>query len=1106
MTLRRLTATTLALGFGALALLAVVVGTLYVQLNRHQAALTELIAVDDRIDAFSATSDKLALRAASDEELAAYRSQADAIAAQLRSAGDGSATERALAALSQLRRRVESIQTAERVPGPAIQLDRGEPISPTITSYARMSGVADLGVSLDQAISELIDAHQARIQSQINRLTASLLAAVAVLALLGVSALGLIRRRLIGPLQALETTSDRVLDGDREARLPIQGRDELAKLGATFNAILDKCQHDEAVVALQKRTLEDREAMLAESQRIATIGSWRYWPDTGELRWSAQTYLILGLDPNTDTADIEAFEARIHEADRDHVRRALQAASATGADHDCEYRVIRPDGTLRHVRGQAAVRTDADSGTRLLAGTIQDVTDAKAAETERNRLRERLSAILESVTDAVISLDGDWRLAYVNAEAARLLGLSTQDNGDQTLWQAAPALTGNQVQNRLEHAMDQRQTVAIEEQLDSLNRWLDIRVYPSQEGLTLLFRDTSEHHWMLNRVMDQEVRLTAAHDELQQTLHSRQALINSLPAHVALLDSEGTILDVNQQWCDYGDTGGNTDPAFSVGRNYIAVCEAASGDDDEGASEVAEGLRAILRGDADHFDREYPCHAPTAYQWFRVSAQRVNTSASAADTTGLGAVVMHIDITERKRAELALNRIAYEDALTGATSRQGFVETVGEQLAASGWQPHARVVMLDLHHHHDINDTYGFEAGDAVLQEVTRRLVANTPDDAVIGRSGGDEFVVFLPARTATEADAACTGITTSFAKHFTVGESQLDRRARFGYTTLDDTPRDPEQLVREAEMALFYANAGRSLDSWALYTTELDEQSRQRVQITEELRRALANDEFELHFQPKVSLHTGELVAAEALLRWWHPERGLQSPGLFIPIAEQSQLIGPLGNWVLNDACRRLRAWQDEGLDLVRLSVNVSVVQFDEGDFPRTVEKALHDNGIDPSALTLEITESVFEQNAESLKRQLHELHAMGIRLSMDDFGTGYSSLLYLQEYPFDEIKIDKGFVMKLQSQPFNARVVASVIGIAEALGAEVVAEGVESTDIADALLAMGCYVGQGFYYSMPLAPEDFHWLLQARHPLPLGRSTAASASNTATGKPNER
>ncbi|MDZ7829666.1 MAG: EAL domain-containing protein [Halofilum sp. (in: g-proteobacteria)] len=230
-----------------------------------------------------------------------------------------------------------------------------------------------------------------------------------------------------------------------------------------------------------------------------------------------------------------------------------------------------------------------------------------------------------------------------------------------------------------------------------------------------------------------------------------------------------------------------------------------------------------------------------------------------------------------------------------------------------------------------------------------------------------------------------------------------------------------------------------------------------------------------------------GSLTSCEALLRWHHPERGLSPPGLFIPIAEQSQLIGPIGDWVLRRACRHLREWQDAGFDAVRVAVNVSPAQFQFGDFACKVRDALAEFGLAPSSLTLEITESVFERESDALLGQIRALHNLGVRLSLDDFGTGYSSLLYLQRYPFDEIKIDQGFVFRLLDDAYSRNIVETVMGLARALDAEVIAEGIESTEVRDVLLAMGCRHGQGYYYSMPLAAEDFRWLLERDSCLPV-------------------
>jgi diguanylate cyclase (GGDEF)-like protein len=1072
----------------------------FTDLQHDQSELERLLAIKQRVDELSVTSDNLIASGADEARLNAYRRQARSIQRDLRELGNGDRlNQRAIQQLDNLVAAITRIDPTTRHEG-APQGIMPAPIGPlglSPSAHATIRRVGDQEAAIDTTLSQLLDQERDRISHHVDWLIGSFIGITLVFAAFCASAVGIVYRRLNGPIRALESTIDRILAGDKSARAPVTGKDELAKLAATFNAMLTQQEQTQSELNQQKEALEERDAMLTESQRIAQIGSWRYVPDTGELIWSDQTFRILGFDPERDEPNVEAFYRRVCEADRDRIRACDRATLDGQPQAPIEFRVIDDDGAIRQIRKAGERRRKANDSGWFLAGTIQDITEQKALEAERYHLSEQLSAILESVTDAMISLDGNWRFAYINNEAADLLALPPSGGKDRNLWQAVPAFNSETIETALRRAMEQRTTQAVEEHLKPFDRWLDIRAFPSPQGLTLLIRDTTEHHRMLHRLMDQESRLTRSHEELRRTLESRQALINSLPANVALLDTQGNILDINEQWRHFGMEGGQEDPEYGLGRNYIDLCETACGGESEGAAEVAQGLRGLLAGERDTFTYEYPCHAPDRQQWFRLVGNRVGEASSDPQ---MGAVVMHVDITERKRAEQALNRLAYEDALTGLASRHGFTEAVTRQLTETGWQPHARLVMLDLNQQHDVNETYGFEAGDQLLITIGQRLAANASESAIIGRSGGDEFVAFLPAATEAEGAAACEALASSFTERFPVDGHSLDRRASFGFTRLGETTRSSERLLREAEMALFYAGAERGPEEWSAYDPELEARSQQRVEVTEELRLALARDEFELHFQPKAALANGELIGAEALLRWWHPERGLQSPGLFVPIAEQSQLIGPIGDWVLNDACRRLRAWQDEGLDLVRISVNVSVVQFANGDFPETVRRALASNGIAASALTLEITESVFEQNASSLHRQLHELHEMGVRLSLDDFGTGYSSLLYLQQYPFDEIKIDKGFVMSLQSEPYNAQVVGSVIGIAEALGAEVIAEGVESQSIADALLSMDCRMGQGFYYGMPLAPEDFQWLLATRSRLPLGRDGKPSDDQAAS------
>ena len=584
-----------------------------------------------------------------------------------------------------------------------------------------------------------------------------------------------------------------------------------------------------------------------------------------------------------------------------------------------------------------------------------------------------------------------------------------------------------------------------------------------------------------NRMLDQHDTMV---DTLSGALTTRRALIDSLPAHIALLDETGKILDVNDQWRHYGTINDYRDATFGVGSNYLTVCRAAGGNCAEEALAVADGLQTVLAGERDSFALEYPCHSPEQRRWFRMMATQL---ASNHDTGGkMGAVVMHVDITERKLAEEELRRLAYQDPLTGLANRLGFTDALSHYIDQHGWSPQGVIALLDIQEMRNVNDAHGYHIGDQLLIEMARRLEDRLTEEALIGRLSGDQFILFLPGQAPSRPRERLDELADIFHRPIRLSDIVIEVAARGGYTLLGEAMRSAETLLHEVEIAL-HETRQHDNSEFCRYDREMDRLAQQRIDTTRDLRRALEGDQFELHYQPKVDLATGTVIGCEALLRWVHPERGMQMPGQFIPIAEQSKLIGPIGDWVLFQACRHLREWQEAGLDLVRVSVNVSVEQFHTGDFTRKMREALEVHAIDPESLTLEITESVFSEESETLRQQLDDLHALGVRLSLDDFGTGYSSLLYLQQYPFDEIKIDIGFVRKILDEPFNRNIVSMILGISQVLGADTVAEGVENTAVRDVLIELGCRIGQGYYYSMPLEEEDFRWLLEKRSRLPL-------------------
>lgn len=830
--------------------------------------------------------------------------------------------------------------------------------------------------------------------------------------------------------------------------------------------------------------LREQRRLLDIAGRIARLGGWSVDVATGQTSWSNVVREIHG-GVGENSQRLEQAMATYAKHDQERIRTHYLACAEYGTPFDDELEIIGPDDAVRSVRVAGEPVYDEAGAIVRVQGALQDITAYKTAEREVARLAERLETMLESVTDGFINIGPDWRLDYVNAAAHRLLGYAKGSLEGRDFWSEFPGVIGTPFEHEYRRAMNEGVSTSLEEYYAPFGLWLEVRAYPSEEGLAVFFRDVSERREMLNQLEAQERELRVSHDELAHALETRQALINGLPAHIALIDGESHILDVNDQWRQFGYDNAYPDTDYGVGANYLAICEAASGEHADEATAACKGLHAVLDGGRDTFTLEYPCHAPEQQRWFRLMAKRLQDTGGQAGEAA--AVVMHVDVTERKLAELELNRLAYEDALTAMPSRNGFIYGLQARVDAAGWEPDAMVVVLDIRGLRDINDLHGYAVGDQLLRAIGPRLQQQAGEDAIVARIGGDEFALLLPEHPGRSAAERRAAIDLGFAQPFHIESLSIEVSALFGYTRLGDEPRGFEDLLREAEIALFQTGHGDAASAWIPYTSGLHDEARQRTRLTRDLRRALQRDEFQLHFQPKVNLRSGRLVGSEALLRWMHPEFGLQSPASFIPAAERSRLIAPIGDWAIREACRWLSVWHREGLEIVRVAVNVSVVQFMVGDLAETVRQALAEFNVPPGGLTLEITESVFERESDALLRQLRTLHEMGVRLSLDDFGTGYSSLLYLQKYPFDEIKIDRGFVQQMVTDDYDRKIVSTVIGIAGGLDAEVVAEGVETAAVRDALTELGCYIGQGFYYSFPLETEDFRWLLEKRSTLPL-------------------
>jgi len=450
------------------------------------------------------------------------------------------------------------------------------------------------------------------------------------------------------------------------------------------------------------------------------------------------------------------------------------------------------------------------------------------------------------------------------------------------------------------------------------------------------------------------------------------------------------------------------------------------------------------------------------------------------------------EISERERAESALRQseevlsyLANHDALTGLPNRTLLKDRVATALAQRRRDKgHLAVLLLDLDEFKVINDMMGHAEGDRVLIGVAERITGALREGDTIARLGGDEFTLLLP--TVSDADAACEiaqRVLEQLRPPWRLAGQEFRTTASIGVAVYPQDGKDAETLLRNADTAMYRAKE-TAHDSFRLFTPDMDARLRARVALEGDLRQALTRGELVVYYQPQIDVETGQIIGMEALVRWQHPERGIVYPDDFIPLAEETGLILPLGEWVLRTACAQNKAYQDAGLPKVRVAVNLSCRQFEDDGLVAIVETTLRETGLDPQYLDLEITEGTAMRDVEFSVKTLNEIRQMGVRVSIDDFGTGYSSLAYLKRLPVDAVKIDRSFVIDSTGDPEDAAIVTAIIALARTLNLRTVAEGVETGQQLSDLKAQSCDEVQGYLFGEAISGADMGIKLAERRP----------------------
>ncbi|RTL58136.1 MAG: EAL domain-containing protein [Rhodocyclaceae bacterium] len=567
--------------------------------------------------------------------------------------------------------------------------------------------------------------------------------------------------------------------------------------------------------------------------------------------------------------------------------------------------------------------------------------------------------------------------------------------------------------------------------------------------------------------------LQEAKQESEDRLYHSNAILEAIPDLLFELDEEGRYLDYRASRLDLLAA----PPEVLMGRTVAEILPP------EAADTVMEALRQAAENGAS-YGTQICLELPGGEHWFELSAARTQPRPGKPITF----IMLSRDITERKRAAAEIEQLAYFDALTQLPNRRLIFSRLRQALSASlRHHTYGALLFIDLDDFKTLNDTKGHKIGDLLLKEVALRLAHCVRVEDSIARLGGDEFVILLEElgpsmeEAASQAEGIAEKVLDRIRQPFPLDNLDHHATGSIGICLFSGQTESEDELLKRADAAMYRAKkSGRN--TWCFFDPSMQATLEAKAKLEMELRRALPEGQFALYYQAQVD-GTDTILGAEVLLRWLHPQQGMISPLQFIPLAEETGLIGPIGHWVLEEACRRLKQWQQDPLTrALILSINVSARQFRQVDFVQQVSHMLTRYDIEPSRLKLELTESLVLDNVADSIEKMHALKAVGVPFSMDDFGTGYSSLSYLKRLPLDQLKIDQSFVRDIVTDAGDAIIVQTIIGMAHNLGLDVIAEGVETMEQKEFLLRNDCSKFQGYLFSRPLPLAEFEALLPRR------------------------
>lgn len=793
----------------------------------------------------------------------------------------------------------------------------------------------------------------------------------------------------------------------------------------------------------------------------STDGLWIKDTVSGDSYWSPRYKNILGYREDEIEVDHDYWESRLHPEDRDATLAAMESCLNAGTQFDVEYRLKHKSGRYIWIQSRGG-RIQSETGARAhIAGSITDITQRKRAELDLVASERKFNLAMQHAPIGKALIAKDNGFIEVNPVLCQIIGYTTEELLQRNL-------------HSITHPDDLDNDRELTRQMNkgAIESYQTEKRYIHKKGHTIwaqlniaqVSNTTGAPLYKIVQIQDITER-RQAEDELRLAA----SVFSSTLDGIMITAPDGTVLKVNNAFERI--TGYNKGEI--IGKNTRLL--RSDRHDEEFYDTMWESIERQGNWQGEIWDRHKKGHVIPI--WLSIS-----TLYNKRNQVKHHIAIMY-DISEQKISQDRINYLAHYDVLTGLPNRTLFMERLTHAVNQAQRQDKTLTVMfIDLDNFKHINDSYGHQVGDELLCLVAKRLKDITRECDTVARLSGDEFTFLIDTDTnSLNAQNAARKILNALEKPFDLENNQLFVSTSIGIVLFPDDGNDVDTLLKHADLAMYQSKeAGRN--QFQFYTQEMSNKAKARMDLHDDLRKALGQNELALHFQPIVSTHTRRCIGVEALVRWRHPVKGWIPPGNFIAVAEEYNLIHPLGEWVFRAACNQMKTWLDMGIELDFISVNVSGKQLIKKDFVSLTQRILKDSNCPPERVVIELTESYLMRENNDAIVLLNELRKLGCGIAIDDFGTGYSSLAYLKRLPVTKLKLDQSFVSDIPDDSNDVAIARAILKLGETLGLEVVAEGVETQAQHNFLLTEGCLFSQGYLYSKPVAADAFLKMLNMK------------------------